>query len=74
MKNNIEKFDLGKLGEPLSMNDAIQYNLAKKMNDLIDLTEERTKARDKQIDDIHQDLIIILDRIEKIEKELKIGK
>lgn len=71
MKNNIEKFELGKF-KPQSLDDAIQYNLAKKINDLIDLTEERTEARDKQIDDIHQDLIVIFDRIKKIKKELKI--
>lgn len=44
----------------------------RKINELIQFTNERTKARDKQINDIHQDLIKLFDMMKKIKKELKI--
>lgn len=74
MKNNIEKLEINVTEEQMK-NPSIAYDVRvrKKINEILDLTDERTKARDKQIDDIQQDLIALFNRIEKIEKELKIG-
>ncbi len=58
--------------ERLAYNTTANEKVIEKINELIDQREMDKTNRDQQIDNIHQDLITLFDKIEKINKKLGI--
>lgn len=56
----------------LPYNTTANEKVIEKINELIEQREKDKTNRDKQIDNILQDLITLFDRIEKINKKLGI--